>query len=256
MVPQYFWMLTMTGTLFIVSTPIGNLKDITLRAIEVLGAADFVIAENRARALKLLSHLGIRKNIVTINSFDEERKAPAIALRIAKGSSGALITGAGTPCVSDPGSAVVRACREANAPVESVPGPSAVTAAFAISGLRADKFLFFGFLPQRQGKKRRALKELSQFPYPVVLYESPRRLLETLRVIAEEIGDRPLVVLKELTKIHEEVMKDSAAALVERLGLREQKGEYTVIIDARDRQELLEEARSQRRKFVERTGKG
>jgi 16S rRNA (cytidine1402-2'-O)-methyltransferase len=249
-------MMTMTGTLFVVSTPIGNLKDITLRAIEVLGAVDFVVAENRPRALKLLSHLGIRKNIITVNGYDEERKAPAIAQRIAKGHSGALITGAGTPCVSDPGSAVVRACLEANVPVESVPGPSAVTAAFAISGLRADKFLFFGFLPQRQGKKRRALKEHSQFPYPVVFYESPRRLLETLRIIAEEVGDRPVVVLKELTKVYEEVMKGDAAVLVERLAEREQKGEYTVILDARDRQALLEETRSLRRRSSERVCNG
>jgi 16S rRNA (cytidine1402-2'-O)-methyltransferase len=234
--------MTVTGTLFVVSTPIGNLKDITLRAVEVFGAVDFLIAESRPRALKLLSHLNIRKNIITINGFDEERKAPAIAQRIAKGASGALITGAGTPCVSDPGSTVVRVCIEEGVPVQTVPGPSAVTAAFAISGLRADKFLFYGFLPQKQGKKRRTLNDMAQFPYPVVFYESPRRLLETLRLIAEELGDRPVVVLKELTKIHEETMKGDAATIMEMLGPGEQKGEYVVILDGPERRTSSDEA--------------
>ena len=220
----------MSGTLYIVATPIGNLKDITLRAIEVLGSVDFVVAEDRSRALKLLSHLGIRKPILTINSYSEERKSRDICEKIGGGESAALITGAGTPCVSDPGKAVVSRCREEGLEVTAVPGPSAAVGALSISGLYTDRFLFYGFLPLKKGKKKKILRELSGLPFAMIFYESPRRVKETLEAAYEELGDRDAAVFKELTKIHEEVWRGALGRLVEEFDEPELKGEYTLII--------------------------
>ena len=217
--------------LYVVSTPIGNLKDVTLRTVEVLSDVDFVVAENRERALKLLTHLGLRKPIITINSYNEARKARGIAGQLATGKSAALISGAGTPCISDPGGHVVRACHEAGVDVKSVPGASAVIGALSISGLYADRFLFYGFLPQKQGKKRRVIREFSSFPYPMVFYESPRKLLDTLRCLQEELGDRLAVIAKEMTKIHETLLRGSLSELSCSLEAEEPKGEYVVIVD-------------------------
>lgn len=220
----------MSAILYIVATPIGNLKDITLRAIEVLRDVDFVVAEDRARALKLLSHLDIRKPIVTINSYSEERKSREICGRIEGGESAALITAAGTPCISDPGRAVVNRCRDAGLTVTAVPGPSAAVGALSISGLYADRFLFYGFLPLKKGKKKKILRGLSELPYAMVFYESPRRLKETLQAAYEEMGDREAAVFKELTKVHEEVWRDGLGSLMTEFDEPELKGEYTIII--------------------------
>ena len=220
----------MDGMLYVVATPIGNLKDITLRAVEVLGDADFIVAEDRARAMKLLSHLGIRKPIISINSYSEERKAREISSRLQDGKSAALITGAGTPCVSDPGRAVVRRCREDGIEVRAVPGPSAAIAALSISGLYADRFLFLGFLPLRKGKKKKVLRELAALPYALILLESPRRLRETLEVALEELGDREAAVFKEMTKVYEKTWMGGLRELVGQLEGVEPKGEYTIIV--------------------------
>lgn len=221
----------MEGVLYVVATPIGNLKDITLRAIEVLQDVDLIVAESRERALKLLSHLSIHKPIITINSYNEERKAKGIARQISSGKSCALISGAGTPCISDPGGIVVRACYDAGVDVRAVPGPSAAAGAISISGLYVDRFLFYGFLPQRQGKKRKVLREFSAFPYPIVFFESPRKLLETLRCMSEEFENRPAVVIKEMTKVYERVMRGTINELIAALSDDEPKGEYLVIVD-------------------------
>lgn len=221
----------MGGVLYVVATPIGNLKDITVRAIEVLKDVDLIVAEGRERALKLLSHLSIHKPIITINSYNEERKAHSIARQIASGKSCALISGAGTPCVSDPGGFVVKACYEAGVDVRAVPGPSAVSGIVSISGLRVDRFFFYGFLPQKQGKKRKILREFSSFPFPIIFFESPRKLLETLRGVREEFGNRPAVVIKEMTKIYERVMRGSIDDLIAILSEVEPKGEYLILVD-------------------------
>jgi len=220
----------LSAILYVVATPIGNLKDITLRAIEVLRDVDFVVAEDRARALKLLTHLGLRKPVITINSYSEERKSKDICGRIEDGESAALITGAGTPCISDPGRTVVNRCREAGIEVTAVPGPSAAIGALSISGLYVDRFLFYGFLPLKKGKKKKVLRELNKFPYAIVLYESPRRLRETLEAAYEEMGDREAAVFKELTKVYEEVRRDTLANLLTEFDAPELKGEYTIII--------------------------
>lgn len=225
----------MDGVLYVVATPIGNLKDLTFRAVEVLGEVDFVIAENRERALKLLSHLDIRKPITTINSYNEEARARAIVAQLARGRKGALITAAGTPCISDPGDAVVRASCEAGIEVQAVPGASAALAALSVSGLSPDRFLFYGFLPQKRGKKKKVLREMLSGPFPVVLFESPRRIKETLALIEEEAGDRQVVMCRELTKLHEEVMRGRAGEVRERVEEEETRGEYTLIVEGKRR---------------------
>lgn len=222
-----------SGVLYVVATPIGNLKDITLRAIEVLRDVDLIVAESRERALKLLSHLSIHKPIITINSYNEKRKAESIAREVASGKSCALISGAGTPCISDPGGFVVKACHEAGTEVKAVPGPSAAAGAVSISGLCADKFLFYGFLPLRPGKKRKVLREFSDFPYAMVFFESPRKLVETVRCIREELGNRPAVIVKEMTKMFEALMKGTLDEIIAALGEETLKGEYLIIVEGK-----------------------
>jgi 16S rRNA (cytidine1402-2'-O)-methyltransferase len=226
----------MTGILYVIGTPIGNLKDITIRAIEVLGEVDFVVAESRERALKLLSHLDIRKPITTINTFNEESKAKTIVDQLGKGKKAALITAAGTPCISDPGDRVVRRSYDAGIEVQAVPGPSAAIAALSISGLSPDRFLFYGFLPLKKGKKRKILAEILAGPYAVVLYESPRRIAETLGIIGEEAGERMVMVYREMTKMYEEVMRGTASEVLEAVTGNETRGEYTVIVEGKRRQ--------------------
>jgi 16S rRNA (cytidine1402-2'-O)-methyltransferase len=223
----------MTGTLYVVATPLGNLKDITLRAIEVLGEVDFVVAESRERALKLLSHLEIRKPITTINTYSEGGKAKGIVEQLRKGKSAALITAAGTPCISDPGDVVVKRCYEAEIEVQAVPGPSAAIAALSISGLDPDRFLFYGFLPLKKGKKRKILTDVLALPYTLVLYESPRRIVETLQLIGEVAEGRQVVLYREMTKLHEEIVKGSVGEVLERVAAEETRGEYTLIVEAK-----------------------
>lgn len=223
------------GILYVVATPIGNLQDITLRAIDTLKEVDLVVAESTARALKLLSHLGIRKPITNINSYNEERKSEGLAHKIMEGQSVALITGAGTPCISDPGTIFVKKCLDEGIKVCAVPGPSAATGLVSISGLFVDRFLFYGFLPQKKGKRRKILEELAPFPYPVVFYESPRRLEETLRDVFAAFGDRMVVVVKEMTKIYETTYRGNISDVLDMLSDMEKRGEYAFIVDGRAR---------------------
>ncbi len=219
----------MKGTLYVVSTPIGNLKDITIRGVETLTQVDFVVAEHRPRALKLLSHLGIRKPIIAVSSYTEERRARGIVERLSQGESAALISGAGTPCLSDPGAALIRACEASGVEVRSVPGPSVITAAMTLAVMPTDRFLFYGFLPQKRGKKRRLLESLLAYPFVLVLFESPRRLKETLSVIMELAGDRQVSVAREITKVHEETLRGTPKELLDRLPA-DLKGECTILV--------------------------
>ncbi|HBE45511.1 MAG TPA: 16S rRNA (cytidine(1402)-2'-O)-methyltransferase [Deltaproteobacteria bacterium] len=223
----------MGGILYVVATPIGNLKDITLRAIDVLNQVEYVVAENRERALNLLSYLNIRKKIISINSYNEERKSRKIIEYLIMNQNCALISSAGTPCISDPGSYIVRKAYETGIDVRVVPGPSAASGAISASGLYADRFLFFGFLPLKGSKKKRVLRELSLLPYPIVFFESPRRLVETLQFMLTELGNRNAVVFKEMTKLYEETFRDKLEALINRFQSTELKGEYTIIVDGR-----------------------
>lgn len=225
----------MSGTLYVVATPIGNLQDITIRAIEVLRSVDFVVAESSSRALKILNHFDIHKSILSINSYNEDRKSKNITERIGRGESCALVTSAGTPCISDPGNIIVRRCHEMGLSVRVVPGPSAAVSAVSLSGLFADHFVFFGFLPQKRSKVKKILNELALLPYPVIFFESPRRVVKTLRIIHEEWGDREAVIFKEMTKMYEEVLRGSVEEMIARLDSQELRGEYTLIVAGREK---------------------
>jgi 16S rRNA (cytidine1402-2'-O)-methyltransferase len=219
----------MKGRLYVVATPIGNLKDLTLRAIEILQESDLIIAESRERAMKLLAHLGLKKPIVTINTYSEEKKARGIVARMEQGDLCALISAAGTPCISDPGKTIVKRALEAGVEVLAAPGPSSVIAALCISGVPSDKFLFYGFLPLKTGKRRTVLRTLGGMPYPVVFLESPRRMQNLLQVIHDELGSRFVVIAKEMTKLHEEVIRGPVEDLIEGF-TSDVKGEYTVVV--------------------------
>lgn len=213
-----------------IATPIGNLGDITFRAIDILKEADIVVAESTARAMKLFTHYGIKKTIVTISSYNEERRAASLVRSLKGGKNIALITSAGTPCISDPGSILVNKCVEENIEVCPIPGASAVTSLVSISGLFADRFLFYGFLPLKKGKRKKALQELASLPYPIVFYESPRRIEETLGFVLDIMGDRKIAVVKEMTKVFETTYRGTVNEVIDSLSADEKLGEYAFIV--------------------------
>jgi 16S rRNA (cytidine1402-2'-O)-methyltransferase len=220
------------GTLFVVATPIGNMKDITARAVEVLSSAAVVAAEDTRRTRELLSHLGIAgKTLRSLHAHSDAVEVERLAERLAAGDDVALATDAGTPLVSDPGSALVAAALRVGADVVPVPGPSAVLAALVKSGLAADAgFRFVAFLP-REGKKRHeAIARVADTPEPVVLFESPVRLTETLRELAAAMPGREACVVREITKLHEEAVRGSLAALAQ--DDREWRGEIALVLGA------------------------
>lgn len=201
------------GGLWLVATPIGNLADIGLRALETLREADAIACEDTRVTAKLLSRHGIRRPLVSYREHNARRAEPLLIARMAAGERIALVSDAGTPLLCDPGAGLVRAAIAAAIPVTAVPGPSAALAALALSGLPADRFLFAGFPPARAGERRRALAELAGIPATLIFYEAPHRLAESLSDMALLLGDRPAAVARELTKLHEEVRRGALAAL-------------------------------------------
>jgi 16S rRNA (cytidine1402-2'-O)-methyltransferase len=222
--------LNSPGTLYVVATPLGNLEDITLRALRILKEVTLVACEDTRRTRGLLTHFGIHAEVTSYFEHNKLRKGARLLETLMAGRSIALVTDAGTPGISDPGFQLVRQAREAGVPVVPVPGPSAVVAALSASGVPADRFVFDGFLPVKPGRRRHRLEALRDLEMTVVCYESPHRILATLEAIALVFGERPIVVARELTKQFEEIVRGSAAALRERLGAGTARGEFTVII--------------------------
>jgi 16S rRNA (cytidine1402-2'-O)-methyltransferase len=222
--------LNSPGTLYVVATPIGNLEDITLRALRVLKEVALIACEDTRRTRGLLTHFGIHAEVTSYFEHNRLRKGARLLETLQAGRSVALVTDAGTPGISDPGFQLVRQAREAGVPVVPVPGPSAVVAALSASGVPADRFVFDGFLPVKPGRRRHRLEALRDLEMTVVCYESPHRILATLEAIAAVFGERPIVVARELTKQFEEIVRGSAAAVRERLGSGTARGEFTVII--------------------------
>ena len=218
------------GTLYLVATPIGNLEDITLRAIRVLRECDVIAAEDTRRTGQLLKHLGIVKPMVSYHHFNEARRGGEILERLGRGERVALVTDAGSPGISDPGERVVRAARRAGLRVESVPGPCALVAALTASGLPTDEFHFIGFLPHKSGRRRRQLEALKAFAGTLVLYESPFRIGKLVGELAEVFPDRTVVLARELTKKFEEFLRGTAKELAMLLEKRSLKGEFVVMI--------------------------
>jgi 16S rRNA (cytidine1402-2'-O)-methyltransferase len=220
------------GCLYLVATPIGNLEDITLRALRVLKEASVVACEDTRRTQKLLQHYGIATRMVSYHEHNEHSRTPELVAALGQGAQVALVSDAGMPLVSDPGHRLVTACIERGIRVVPVPGPSAVVAALAAAGLPCDEFVFVGFLPARSGERRRALERLRNEPRTMVFYEAPHRLLDTLTAAAELFAERQAVVARELTKVHEEFVRGSLRELAAQFSARPPRGETTLLVAA------------------------
>jgi 16S rRNA (cytidine1402-2'-O)-methyltransferase len=219
-----------TGCLYLVATPIGNLEDITLRALRVLKEADLIACEDTRQTQKLLQHHGIHKEMVSYHEHNELTRAPELVIQLEEGAQVALVSDAGTPVVSDPGHRLVVLCLRHHIPVVPIPGPSAFVAALAASGLPTEEFLFVGFLPSRAGARRKKLDALKSEPRALVFYEAPHRLADTLSDASEILGTRQAVVAREVTKIHEEFLRGSLSELRDAAHKRAPRGEITLMI--------------------------
>ena len=218
------------GTLYLVATPIGNLEDITLRALRVLRECDVVAAEDTRHSGQLLKHFGMSTPMLSYFQFNEAKRSEEIIERLKRGEKVALITDAGSPGISDPGERVVKAARAAGLRVESVPGACALVAALTASGLPTDEFHFIGFLPHKSGQRRNQLNALKQFAGTLALYESPYRIEKLLGELNEVFPERQVVLARELTKKFEEFLRGTPAELIELIKKRSLKGEFVVLV--------------------------
>ena len=229
------------GKLFLCATPIGNLEDITMRALRTLKEADLIAAEDTRNSLHLLNHFGIRTPMTSYHEYNKIEKAYTLISKMKDGKNVALITDAGTPGISDPGEELVRMCYEAGIEVTSLPGACACVTALTLSGLPTRRFCFEGFLPQDKKEKRQILEELRTQTRTVVLYEAPHRLVRTLKDLYESLGDRRAVICRELTKKHETAFRTTLAEAVAYYEETEPKGECVIVLEGRSRSELQRE---------------
>lgn len=218
------------GKLSVTATPIGNLEDITLRALRVLKEADVIAAEDTRITRRLLTRHNIATLMVSFFEHNEIKRLPELIGRMKEGDRVALVSDAGTPGISDPGFRLVKACVDEGIDIEVIPGPSAAIAAISVSGLPTDRFLFLGFLPRKDGERRRLLESLQEERGTIVVYESPHRVQRTLIAIRDVLGDRPVALARELTKKFEEVKRGTAAEILTEIGEKKIKGEITIVI--------------------------
>lgn len=230
-----------TGMLYFVPTPIGNLKDITLRALEVLNKADIIAAEDTRQTLKLLNHYEIKKQLISYHKFNEKEKSVEIIRYLQGGKNIALVTDAGTPGISDPGSTLAVKCIEEGIKFEVLPGATAFTTALIYSGLDTTKFIFRGFLPRDNKEKQQFIEEIKDCTDTIILYEAPHRLIKTLQYLLETLGDRKISLCRELTKMHEEISRTTIGESIKLYDTREPKGEYVLVIEGRNIQSIEEE---------------
>ena len=232
----------MEGMLYLCATPIGNLEDITLRVLRTLREADIIAAEDTRQTAKLLNHYEIKTPLFSYHEHNKREKTPTLVRKMQEGAHIALVTDAGTPAISDPGEDLVRACHEAGVPVTSLPGPSAAVTALALSGMKARRFTFEGFLPTDKKEREAALVRLAESTGTTILYEAPHRLCRTLQILQEAVGEeRPLAVCRELTKRHEEVLHCSLGEALRYFGENEPKGEFVLILAGEDEAKKKEE---------------
>ena len=223
----------MSGRLWLVGTPIGNLGDLSERARATLADVDLIAAEDTRRTGRLLAHLGIERPMVSLFEGNEAARTQELMKVLREGRDVALVTDAGMPSISDPGERLVGACVDGDIEVSVVPGPSAVLSALVLSGLATERFVFEGFLPRKAGDRRRRLLELADDPRTIVVFESPRRVASLLREVIDLVGERRVAVARELTKLHEEVLRGSASDVLHQLGDVQPKGEIVVVIEGR-----------------------
>ena len=221
------------GTLFIVSTPIGNLADITFRAVETLKTVSFIAAEDTRRTRKLLNHFDIKTKLISYYEHNRFARIPQILQHLESGKDVAVVTDAGTPGVSDPAYKLIRSVIQVDVRVEPIPGPSAFLTALVASGLPTDRFLFVGFLPPKKGRRKK-LSDLASPEATLILYENPKRVVKTLSDIATFLGDRPAVVGRELTKVHEEIIRGTISELLSYFSRESPRGECVIMIGKDD----------------------
>lgn len=224
----------MSGTLYLVATPIGNLEDITFRAVRTLKEVQLIAAEDTRHTGLLLKRYGIATPLCSFYSYNQREKAPELIRRIQQGADVALVSDAGTPGISDPAVALVSQAVEAGIRVVPIPGPTALIAALVASGLDTSQFVFAGFLPVKSGRRARALEDLAGESRTVVIYESPHRIARTLEELARALGDRPAAVCRELTKIYEEFERGTLSQLAERYQSKNPKGEFVIVISGKE----------------------
>ena len=244
----------MSGKLYVVGTPIGNLGDLSPRAVQTLEGVDFIAAEDTRVTLGLLNHFGIKKELVSYFEHNKRERGEIIADRIAAGETCAIVTDAGMPAISDPGEDLVRLCHERGIPVEAVPGPTAFATALAISGMAAGRFTFEGFLSVSKKSRREHLEELRNERRTMIFYEAPHKLLYTLQDMLKAFGDRNISLVREITKIHEEVIRTTLSEAVQRYEAEKPRGEFVLIIEGKQQEEApltLEEAVAMAQKLME-----
>jgi 16S rRNA (cytidine1402-2'-O)-methyltransferase len=225
-----------TGTLYIVSTPIGNLEDITLRALRILKEVDLIAAEDTRHTILLLRHFGIQTPLTSYFEGNELKKKEFIVSKLKHGDRVALVSDAGTPGISDPGFRLIQTAIENQVPIVPIPGPSAAIAALSVSGLPTDAFFFKGFLPHKPKKRQDLLKQSGEARETLIFYESPHRLSEALNDLLNILGDREMVLTRELTKIYEEVLRGKVSEIKKQIGERKLKGEITLVISGKTRE--------------------
>ena len=220
----------MSGTLYLVATPIGNLGDFSPRALETLEAADFIAAEDTRVSLKLLNHFGVKKPLVSYHQHNQASAGQAILSRLLAGESCALVTDAGTPAVSDPGEDLVRLCAQNGVAVQAIPGCCALVSALAVSGLPTGRFAFEGFLPVNKKERRARLQPLRTEERTMIFYEAPHKLVNTLEDLLEALGDRPAALCRELTKLHEETVRTTLSQALAHYRENAPRGEFVLVV--------------------------
>lgn len=216
--------------LYIVSTPIGNLEDITLRAIRILGEIDFVLAEDTRKTGFLLKHIGIKKNLISFYEHNEVKRIPFILEELKKGKNIALVSNAGTPTISDPGYKLIRECRKISIPIISIPGVSSVITALSLTSLGHEKFIFLGYVSRKQGERKKIFNEIKKHGITSVFFESPYRIKKTLADLKDVLGDKKITVLREMTKKFEEILEMRIQEIIEVFGKKKPKGEIVLIV--------------------------
>ncbi|WBY63601.1 MAG: Ribosomal RNA small subunit methyltransferase I [Thermocaproicibacter melissae] len=227
----------MSGKLVLVGTPIGNLSDFSPRAIEALSQADFIAAEDTRVTMKLLNHFGIKKPLVSYYEHNKTERGPVLCKRMENGETCALVTDAGMPAISDPGELLVKQCAERGIPVTVVPGPSAVVTALAVSGLPTGRFTFEGFLSVNKKNRRKHLEEIRDERRTMVFYEAPHKLAATLADLLAVLGNRRIALVRELTKIHEEVIRTTLAEAAERYADGSARGEFVLVVEGAEKKD-------------------
>jgi 16S rRNA (cytidine1402-2'-O)-methyltransferase len=221
--------------LYVVPTPIGNLKDITYRAVEVLSSCNYILCEDTRHSIKLLNHYNIKKDLQSYHQFNEASRLTNIIQDLKDGKDIALISDGGTPGVCDPGAILIKACREANLPITSLPGPCALTTAFSLFGSSESSFQFLGFFPRKAKEVQLYLTKLLHYHGPSIFYESPQRIIETLKIVDKFAPQRELMILREISKSYEEIISGTAQTMIAHFATTSPKGEFVVVVGKEDK---------------------